>query len=91
MVQSTKVLLAQTDDVVPHECSERLMAAWPGPVAVQTIAGTDHYTIVERPETWLALCDFARQVPHHPPQAARETPPADLTETGAPLPLSAAR
>ncbi|MEN7529627.1 alpha/beta fold hydrolase [Cupriavidus sp. DL-D2] len=91
VVQSTKVLLAETDDVVPHECSERLMAAWPGPVAVQTIAGTDHHTIVERPETWLALCEFARQVPHQPPLRIRVEPPEDVTDTGVPLPLAAAR
>ncbi|KAI3594010.1 Hydrolase, alpha/beta fold family [Cupriavidus sp. U2] len=97
VVQSTKVLLAERDDVVPHACSERLMAAWPGPVAVQTIAGADHYTIVELPETWLALCEFARQVPHQPPppveepRRAAKAPPADMTDSGVPLPLSAAR
>lgn len=62
VVQRTKVLLAETDDVVPHECSERLMAAWPGPVAVQTIADSDHYTIIERQKTWQALSEFAQQV-----------------------------
>ncbi|WP_432261110.1 alpha/beta hydrolase [Cupriavidus sp. TMH.W2] len=61
VVQSTKVLLAETDEVVPHECSERLMAAWPGPVALQTVPGTDHFTIIEREQTWLSLCEFARQ------------------------------
>ena len=61
VVQSTKVLLAATDEVVPHACSERLMAAWPGPVALQTVPDTDHFTIIEREETWLALCEFARQ------------------------------
>ncbi|MCO4888309.1 alpha/beta hydrolase [Cupriavidus sp. WGtm5] len=61
VVQSTKVLLAATDEVVPHACSERLMAAWPGPVALQTVPDTDHFTIIEREETWLSLCDFARQ------------------------------
>jgi pimeloyl-ACP methyl ester carboxylesterase len=95
VVQSTKVLLAETDAVVPHECSERLMAAWPGPVALQTIAGTDHFTIIEQPETWLALCEFASQVPHQASDRARQPsnqpPPADHTESGVPLPLSAAR
>lgn len=91
VVQSTKVLLAESDDVVPHACSERLIAAWPGPVALQTIAGTDHFSIVERPETWHALCEFARQVPHHPPERVRKTPPEDHTEAGVPLPLPAAR
>ncbi|WP_420993055.1 alpha/beta hydrolase [Cupriavidus sp. 30B13] len=62
VVQSTKVLLAERDDVVPHECSERLMAAWPMPVAQQTMPGTDHFTIIERPDTWRALAAFAQQV-----------------------------
>lgn len=61
VVQSTKVLLAATDEVVPHACSERLMAAWPGPVALQTVPDTDHFTIIEREATWLSLCEFARQ------------------------------
>lgn len=61
VVQSTKVLLAEADEVVPHVCSERLMAAWPGPVALQTMPGTNHFTIIEREETWLALCEFARE------------------------------
>lgn len=61
VMQRTKVLLAEHDNVVPHACSERLMAAWPGQVARQTMAGTDHYTIIEQPETWLALSEFALQ------------------------------
>jgi pimeloyl-ACP methyl ester carboxylesterase len=62
VVQRTKVLLAEVDTVVPHECSERLIAAWPGPVAVQTIEGTDHSSIIESAATWQALSEFARQV-----------------------------
>ncbi|BDB28070.1 hypothetical protein Tamer19_47280 [Cupriavidus sp. TA19] len=61
VVQSTKVLLAESDEVVPHVCSERLMAAWPGPVALQTMPGTDHFTIIEQQQTWLSLGEFARQ------------------------------
>ncbi|WP_423199946.1 MULTISPECIES: alpha/beta hydrolase [unclassified Cupriavidus] len=91
VVQSTKVLLAETDAVVPHECSERLIAAWPGPVALQTIDGTDHFTIIERQETWLALCAFAQQVPQTPPARVRQAPPADHSDAGDPLPLPAAR
>lgn len=95
VVQSTKVLLAETDDVVPHECSERLMAAWPGPVSLQTIPGVDHFTIVERPETWQALCEFAQQVPHHsherPTVRVDKVPPTDHSDTGVALPLPAAR
>ncbi|QQX86824.1 alpha/beta hydrolase [Cupriavidus necator] len=100
VVQSTKVLLAETDEVVPHECSERLMAAWPGPVALQTVPATDHFTIIEHEETWLALCEFARQhsqarlrvataQPAPPPAAG--TPPVDHDELGNPLPLAASR
>jgi pimeloyl-ACP methyl ester carboxylesterase len=62
VVQSTKVLLAETDEVVPHACSERLIAAWPGQVALQVMPGTDHFTIIERRETWQALAEFAQQV-----------------------------
>ncbi len=91
VVQSTKVLLAETDVIVPHECSERLIAAWPGPVALQTIAGTDHSTIVAYRETWLALCEFAQQVNHAPHTAARGAAPADHTDAGMPLPLPASR
>jgi len=95
VVQSTKVLLAETDEVVPHECSERLIAAWPGPVGLETIAGTDHFTIVERKETWQSLCEFAQSVERIQPVALppRPTagPPADHTEEGDPLPLAASR
>lgn len=91
VAQRTKVLLAETDAVVPHECSERLMAAWPAPVALQTIAGTDHSTIIERQETWRALCEFVQQVEHIAPNASRGAPPADHTEAGEPLPLPASR
>ncbi|CAG9170336.1 hypothetical protein LMG23992_01552 [Cupriavidus laharis] len=88
VVQSTKVLLAETDDVVPHACSERLVAAWPGPVTLQTMHGTDHFTIVERRETWLALCEFARQVQHDPLLDAPRALPSDHNEAGVPLPLA---
>ncbi|UIF91202.1 alpha/beta hydrolase [Cupriavidus sp. UYPR2.512] len=103
VVQSTKVLLAETDEVVPHECSERLMAAWPGPVALQTVPATNHFTIIEREETWLALGEFARHhnqarlhvataQPARPgPAAAAGTPPVDHDELGNPLPLAASR
>ncbi len=89
VVQSTKVLLAETDDVVPHACSQRLVAAWPGPVTLQTMPGTDHFSIVECRETWLTLCEFACQVQHDPLQdAPRRPPPLDHDEAGVPLPLA---
>ncbi|AJG24410.1 hypothetical protein RR42_s2829 [Cupriavidus basilensis] len=62
VVQSTKVLLAEVDEVVPHACSERLIAAWPGNVARQMMPGTNHFTIIEQPETWHALAEFAQRV-----------------------------
>jgi len=83
VVQSTKVLLAETDQVVPHECSERLMAAWPGPVASQTMPGTNHFSIIGRRETWSALCEFAQQVPHDPLQAPSATESANDDGAGA--------
>ena len=55
----TQVLLAERDDVVPHERSHKLIDAWPTPVSVQTIAGSDHHDIMGREETWLRLVDFA--------------------------------
>ena len=40
------VLMADTDTVVPHTNTERLVAAFaPGQAAVETIAGTDHGSI----------------------------------------------
>jgi alpha/beta superfamily hydrolase len=56
---TTQVLLAAQDDVVPHERSEKLIAAWPTPVSVQTIPDSDHYNIMELEATWLHLIDFA--------------------------------
>jgi len=61
VMQRTKVLLAESDNVVPHDCSERLIAAWPGKVARQMVPGTNHYTIIEQAETWQALSEFALQ------------------------------
>ncbi|GAA4344477.1 alpha/beta hydrolase [Variovorax defluvii] len=55
----TQVLLAERDDVVPHERSHKLIDAWPTPVSVQTIAGSDHHDIMRTEETWLRLVDFA--------------------------------
>ncbi|BEP57575.1 alpha/beta hydrolase [Variovorax boronicumulans] len=55
----TQVLLAAKDDVVPHERSEKLIAAWPTPVSVQTVSNSDHHNITGLEETWLMLVDFA--------------------------------
>ncbi|HYP85127.1 alpha/beta hydrolase [Variovorax sp.] len=55
----TQILLAQTDDVVLPERSQKLIDAWPTPVTVETITGSDHHNIVRLEETWLRLVDFA--------------------------------
>jgi len=55
----TQILLAQVDDVVLPERSQRLIDAWPTPVQVVTVAGSDHHNIVRLEETWLRLVDFA--------------------------------
>lgn len=66
----TQVLLAATDDVVPHERSEKLIDAWPTPVSVITIPATDHYNIMGLEETWLQLVDFALGAVIPAPKAA---------------------
>ncbi|MFV0672261.1 alpha/beta hydrolase [Variovorax sp. tm] len=55
----THVLLAESDDVVLPERSQKLIAAWPTPVNVTTVAKSDHHNIMGLEETWLHLVDFA--------------------------------
>ncbi|MBS0339259.1 MAG: alpha/beta hydrolase [Proteobacteria bacterium] len=55
----SQVLLAEQDVVVPHEHSKRLIDAWPTPMSVETIPGSDHHNIMKVEETWLRLVDFA--------------------------------
>ncbi len=55
----TQVLLAERDDVVLPERSQKLIAAWPTPVCVQTVPGSDHHNIMRLEATWLHLVDFA--------------------------------
>ncbi|WP_232077699.1 MULTISPECIES: alpha/beta hydrolase [unclassified Variovorax] len=55
----TQVLLAEQDDVVLPERSQKLIDAWPTPICVQTIAGSDHRGIMGLEATWLHLVDFA--------------------------------
>ncbi|WPG38517.1 alpha/beta fold hydrolase [Variovorax sp. EBFNA2] len=66
----TQVLLAAKDDVVPHERSEKLIAAWPTPVSVQTVSNSDHHNITGLEETWLMLVDFALTAVLPEPKAA---------------------
>jgi alpha/beta superfamily hydrolase len=55
----TQVLLAEHDDVVLPERSQKLIAAWPTPVSVQTVPASDHHSIMGLETTWLHLVDFA--------------------------------
>jgi alpha/beta superfamily hydrolase len=55
----TQVLLAERDDVVLPERSARLIEAWPTPISVQTVPGSDHHSIMGLEATWLYLIDFA--------------------------------
>src|SRR4030095_11849364 len=55
----TQVLLAERDDVVLPERSQKLIAAWPTPIGVQTVAGSNHHDIMGFEATWLYLVDFA--------------------------------
>jgi alpha/beta superfamily hydrolase len=55
----TQALLAETDDVVLPERSNKLIAAWPTPISVQTVAGSNHSNIMSLEATWLYLVDFA--------------------------------
>lgn len=66
----TQVLLAEHDDVVLPARSARLIAAWPTPVSVETIAGSDHHSIVDMEATWLHLIDFALTTVLAEPEAA---------------------
>lgn len=66
----TQVLLAERDDVVLPVRSARLISAWPTPVAVETIAGSDHHSIIDLEETWLLLVDFALTAVLATPEAA---------------------
>ncbi|CAN5773278.1 hypothetical protein BH11PSE13_BH11PSE13_32600 [soil metagenome] len=66
----TQVLLAERDDVVLPERSAKLIAAWPTPVSVMTIPGSDHHSIVDLEMTWLLLVDFALTAVLAAPEAA---------------------
>ncbi|MGJ7510531.1 alpha/beta hydrolase [Variovorax sp. GT1P44] len=55
----TQALLAETDDVVLPERSAKLIDAWPTPISVQTVAGSNHHNIMGLEATWLHLVDFA--------------------------------
>jgi alpha/beta superfamily hydrolase len=66
----TQVLLAETDDVVLPVRSQKLIDAWPTPVCVETIPGSDHHNIMRLEETWLRLVDFALTAVIPEPKAA---------------------
>jgi len=66
----TQVLLAEHDDVVVPERSQKLIAAWPTPISVQTIPGSNHHSIMGLEATWLHLIDFALTAILPEPKAA---------------------
>jgi alpha/beta superfamily hydrolase len=66
----TQVLLAEHDDVVLPERSQKLIAAWPTPVNVQTVPASNHHSIMGLEETWLYLVDFALTAVIPEPKAA---------------------
>ena len=66
----TQVLLAEQDDVVLPERSQALIDAWPTPVHVETIPGSNHQNIMGIEETWLRLVDFALSALLPEPKAA---------------------
>lgn len=66
----TQVLLAEHDDVVLPERSQKLIAAWPTPVSVQTVPASNHHSIMGLEETWLYLVDFALTAVIPEPKAA---------------------
>lgn len=66
----TQVLLAERDDVVLPERSDKLIAAWPTPISVQTVPGSDHHSIMRLEPTWLHLVDFALTAILPEPKAA---------------------
>jgi alpha/beta superfamily hydrolase len=55
-----QVLLAETDDVVEHVRSQKLIDAWPQPLRVERIEGVNHHSIMASPATWLSLSTFAK-------------------------------
>src|SRR5690606_36359630 len=56
---NTQDQLPERQDVVLPERSQKLIAAWPMPVCVQTVPGSDHHNIMRLEATWLHLVDFA--------------------------------
>lgn len=54
------VLMAEHDDVVPHEHTLRLIDAWAGEKQVVHIPGSDHFDIQLNAQSWRAVRKFLR-------------------------------
>jgi hypothetical protein len=52
------VLLAEQDEVVPHEHAFRLIEAWAGEKQLVVIPGSDHCNIQGKRRSWLAVRAF---------------------------------
>jgi pimeloyl-ACP methyl ester carboxylesterase len=70
------VLMAERDDVVPHEHTFKLIDAWAGDKQVVHILGSDHCDIQLNAQSWRAVRKFLRDRLGH---ASGETTIADDT------------
>lgn len=61
------VLMAEHDDVVPHEHTFKLIDAWAGEKQVVHIPGSDHCDIQLNAQSWRAVRKFLRDRLGHPP------------------------
>lgn len=52
------MLLSERDETVPHDHSHRLFNAWKGPKSQETLAGTDHSSIVCHEEFFAKIASF---------------------------------
>ena len=55
------ILLASTDQIVPHRFSSNLLQQWAGATTSTMITQSDHNSITNQPEYWQAIRQFIRQ------------------------------
>ncbi len=56
-------ILAESDTVVPHEHAERLAAALPVTPQIETLAGTNHNSIMDSQAFWQAVQQYLDRLP----------------------------
>lgn len=69
------MILAQTDETVPHENSQRLFAAWAGQKEQIMLSGCDHRSIAQHPELFKSISSFFEE--GEPALAKTENPEQD--------------